>query len=287
MKVLAEREGFEPIERISFSPSDWLTYELTTVGLFLGSAAYHPHWLCPWRRIDCRLSCRCSGWMPAPRTAMPRLSHHDLRQIEDVITLLGGATIWPLAARAQQPNGTRRIAVLFATGQNDIDAPNRIAAMRELLKNAGWIEGKNVWIDIRFGDGDTNLIQRHAAELVAYNPDVILVLGTVVVSALKRVTRSIPIVFVQVSDPVQAGFVSSLAHPGEGSLRTSTQWRANGFVSRVTPVHTAVRNCTRDEGRPFEVGNQVLISSHRKLLSSKAMVVNVAEKSERDFGRYD
>src|SRR6516165_4666984 len=60
-----------------------------------------------------------------------------------------------------------------------------------------------------------------------------------------------------------------------------------GIVSRVTPVHTAVRNCTRDEGRPFEIGNQVLISSHRKLLSSKAMVVNVAEKSEQDFGRYD
>ena len=60
-----------------------------------------------------------------------------------------------------------------------------------------------------------------------------------------------------------------------------------GLVSRVTPVHTALRNCTRDEGRPFEVGNQVLISSHRKLLSSKAMVVSVAEKSERDFGRYD
>ena len=60
-----------------------------------------------------------------------------------------------------------------------------------------------------------------------------------------------------------------------------------GIVSRVTQVHTALRNCTRDEGRPFEVGNQVLISSHRKLLSSKAMVVNVAEKSERDFGRHD
>jgi hypothetical protein len=62
---------------------------------------------------------------------------------------------------------------------------------------------------------------------------------------------------------------------------------AYGIVSRVTPVHTAVRNYTRDEGGPFEVGNQVLISSHRKLLSSKAMVVNVAEKSKRDFGRYD
>ena len=62
---------------------------------------------------------------------------------------------------------------------------------------------------------------------------------------------------------------------------------AHGIVSRVTPVHTAMRNCTRDEGRSFEFGNQVLISSHRKLLLSKAMVVNVAEKSERDFGRYD
>ena len=62
---------------------------------------------------------------------------------------------------------------------------------------------------------------------------------------------------------------------------------AQGLVSRVSPVHTAVRNCTRDEGGPFEIGNQVLISSHRKLLSSKAMVVNVAEKSEQDFDRYD
>ena len=60
-----------------------------------------------------------------------------------------------------------------------------------------------------------------------------------------------------------------------------------GLVSRVSPVHTAVRNCTRDEGGPFEVGNQVLISSHRKLLWSKATVVNVAEKSEQDFDRYD
>jgi hypothetical protein len=76
-----------------------------------------------------------------------------------------------------------------------------------------------------------------------------------------------------------APFISSTTNLGRMS--------AHGIVSRVTPVHTALRNCTRDEGGPFEVGNQVLISSHRKLLLSKAMVVNVAEKSERDFGRYD
>ena len=73
----------------------------------------------------------------------------------------------------------------------------------------------------------------------------------------------------------------------QNRCRSAQPMSLMGLVSRVTPVHTAVRNCTRDEGRPFEVGNQVLISSHRKLLSSKAMVVNVAEKSERDFGRYD
>jgi len=73
----------------------------------------------------------------------------------------------------------------------------------------------------------------------------------------------------------------------QNHCRSAQPMSLMGLVSRVTPVHTAMRNCTRDEGRSFEVGNQVLISSHRKLLSSKAMVVNVAEKSEQDFDRYD
>jgi putative ABC transport system substrate-binding protein len=133
----------------------------------------------------------------------------------EVLTLLGGAAAaWPLAARAQQSERMRRIGVLFATGQKDPDTPNRIAAMRQALQSFGWNEGKNLWIDIRFGDGDTKIIQKHAGELVGSNPDAILVLGTVVVMALQQVTRSIPVVFVQVSDPVKAGFVSSLSHPG-------------------------------------------------------------------------
>jgi hypothetical protein len=73
----------------------------------------------------------------------------------------------------------------------------------------------------------------------------------------------------------------------QNHCRSAQPMSLMGLVSRVTPVHTAMRNCTRDEGRSFEVGNQVLISSHRKLLSSKAMVVNVAEKSEQDFDRHD
>jgi putative ABC transport system substrate-binding protein len=130
------------------------------------------------------------------------------------IACLGSAAAWPLAVRAQQGEQIRRIGVLLATGQKDPDTPNRIAAMRQALQGFGWSEGRNLWIDIRFGEGDTNLIQKHAVELVGSNPDAILVLGTIVVTALQQVTRSIPIVFVQVADPVQAGFVSSLSHPG-------------------------------------------------------------------------
>jgi putative tryptophan/tyrosine transport system substrate-binding protein len=130
------------------------------------------------------------------------------------IACLGSAAAWPLAVRAQQGEQIRRIGVLLATGQKDPDTPNRIAAMRQALQGFGWSEGRNLWIDIRFGEGDTNLIQKHAVELVGSNPDAILVLGTIVVTALRQVTRSIPVVFVQVADPVQAGFVSSLSHPG-------------------------------------------------------------------------
>ena len=81
--------------------------------------------------------------------------------------------------------------------------------------------------------------------------------------------------------------LKSIAIRGLLQIDTDRLFAAIGRVSRVSPVHTAIRNCTRDEGGPFEVGNQVLISSHRKLLSSKAMVVNVAEKSKQEFGRHD
>jgi putative ABC transport system substrate-binding protein len=142
------------------------------------------------------------------------------------IACLGSAAAWPLAVRAQQGEQIRRIGVLLATGQKDPDTPNRIAAMRQALQGFGWSEGRNLWIDIRFGEGDTNLIQKHAVELVGSNPDAILVLGTIVVTALQQVTRSIPIVFVQVADPVQAGFVSSLSHPG-GNITGFTTYEFN------------------------------------------------------------
>jgi putative tryptophan/tyrosine transport system substrate-binding protein len=132
----------------------------------------------------------------------------------EFISLLGGAVVsWPLTARAQQPDRMRRVGVLFATGESDPDTPARIAAMRHELQSLGWSEGKNLRIDVRYGDGNTKVIQDRAIQLVNSNPDVILILGTVVASAVQKVSHSIPVVFTQVSDPVQAGIISSLAHP--------------------------------------------------------------------------
>jgi putative tryptophan/tyrosine transport system substrate-binding protein len=131
----------------------------------------------------------------------------------EFLTFLSSATAWPLTARAQQPDRMRRIGVLFATGESDPDTPARIAAMRHELQSLGWSEGKNLRIDVRYGDGNTKVIQDRAIQLVNSNPDVILILGTVVASAVQKVSHSIPVVFTQVSDPVQAGIISSLAHP--------------------------------------------------------------------------
>jgi len=132
----------------------------------------------------------------------------------EFISLLGGAVVSSsLTARAQQPDRMRRVGVLFATGESDPDTPARIAAMRHELQSSGWSEGKNLRIDVRYGDGNTKVIQDRAIQLVNSNPDVILILGTVVASAVQKVSHSIPVVFTQVSDPVQAGIVSSLAHP--------------------------------------------------------------------------
>ena len=136
-----------------------------------------------------------------------------MRRREFIAGIGGAAAAWPVAARAQQPNRVRRIGVLFSSGEREPDTPERISAMRHELQNMGWSEGKNLRIDIRYGDGNTKIIQSQAVDLVGSNPDVILVLGTIVASAVQNVSRSIPVVFTQVSDPVQAGFVSSLAHP--------------------------------------------------------------------------
>jgi putative ABC transport system substrate-binding protein len=131
----------------------------------------------------------------------------------DLITLLGGVAAWPLAARAQQGERMRRIGVL-TPGLADQDWQGRNAAFLQGLALLGWIDGRNVRIEFRWGEGDAEHIRKHVAELVALAPDVILAGGSTAVGPLLQATRTIPIVFVTVPDPVGAGFVDSLARPG-------------------------------------------------------------------------
>ena len=139
------------------------------------------------------------------------------------LTLLGGvAAAWPLAARAQQADRMRRIGMLMSLAETDPEGQARAAAFRQGLKELGWTEGRNIRIEYRFATGSADRMRPHAAELVGLEPEVIFVGGTVGLTVLQEATRKIPIVFTQVTDPVEAGFVASLARPG-GNITGLTQ----------------------------------------------------------------
>src|SRR5262245_17748963 len=131
----------------------------------------------------------------------------------DFITLLGGAAAWPLGARARQAERMRRIGVLSGVA-DDREGQARVTPLKEGLQELGWTDGRNIQIETRFGGGDVGRIRAHAAELVALAPDVLVGHATPGTRALRQATRSIPIAMVAVADPVEQGFVSSLAHPG-------------------------------------------------------------------------
>jgi putative ABC transport system substrate-binding protein len=132
----------------------------------------------------------------------------------EFITLLGGAAGWPLAARAQQGERMRRIGVLFGLAADDPESQARHTAFVQGLQELGWTDGRNIRVDTRWGVGDGDRIRKYVTELVALAPDAILATGTTVTGPLQRATRTVPIVFVNVSDPVGAGLVASLARPG-------------------------------------------------------------------------
>jgi putative ABC transport system substrate-binding protein len=132
----------------------------------------------------------------------------------EFITLLGGAAVWPLAARAQQSERMRRIGVLMPYAEDNPVGQARLAAFLEGLRQLGWADGRNVRIDSRWGAGDASLTRTHARELVAPGPDVVMAVSSGAVAPLREVTRSVPIVFAVVADAVGAGFVESLVRPG-------------------------------------------------------------------------
>jgi len=163
----------------------------------------------------------------------------------EFITLLGGAAALPLAARAQQGEGVRRIGVLMNLAESDPEGQARVAAAQQGLQGWGWSLGRNLRIDTRWGAADADRIRRYATELVALGPDVILASGGTAVGALQQATRTVPIVFVSVIDPVGGGFVESLARPGRNATGftlfeygMSAEWLE--LLKQIAPVVTRV-----------------------------------------------
>jgi putative ABC transport system substrate-binding protein len=222
----------------------------------------------------------------------------------EFITALGGvAVMWPLTARTQQAERMRRIGVLSTLPADDPEATARTAAFLQTLQELGWTDGRNVRIDIRWGAGDPERIRKYVAELVTLKLDVILATGVSTVGPLQRATRTVPIVFVQVTDPVGAGIVESLARPGGNATgfalfeySTSGKWlellRRLRRVQRAAVLRdqtsqtglgrfAAIQSAAprRDRLRPVGVGNAGEIGARR--IGSCAIL----EWSDRDDGR--
>jgi putative ABC transport system substrate-binding protein len=135
-------------------------------------------------------------------------------QRRDFIRLLGGAAAWPLAARAQQGGSVRRIGVLMSLAADDKESQVRLAAFIQALQDLGWTRDRDLHIDIRWGNDNIELTHHNAAELVALAPDVMMASGSTAASSMKRATSAVPIVFVQVAEPLGGGLIESFAKPG-------------------------------------------------------------------------
>jgi putative ABC transport system substrate-binding protein len=166
----------------------------------------------------------------------------------EFITLLGSAAAaWPLVARAQQGERMRRIGVLTNLTENDPEGQARIAAFQQGLQQLGWTDGRNVRIDTRWTAGGVERIRKHAAELAALAPDVIFATGGAIVGPWLQATRAVPTVFVNVIDPVGAGFVDSLARPGGNATGfTSFEYGLGGkwleLLKEIAPRVTEQRS---------------------------------------------
>jgi ABC-type uncharacterized transport system substrate-binding protein len=158
----------------------------------------------------------------------------------EFITLLGGAAVWPVAAHAQQPERMRRIGVVMGTAESDTEAQALVGALRQGLQKLGWVEGRDIRIDVRFASADPNQIRTIAAELMSRTPDLIVSNTNLVTAVLQGEVRALPIIFISVGDPVGSGFVSNEARP-TGNLTGFANWEMSmggkwvGLLKEVAP----------------------------------------------------
>ncbi|MFZ3243179.1 MAG: ABC transporter substrate-binding protein [Pseudolabrys sp.] len=212
-----------------------------------------------------------------------------MRRREFIGGILGSAATWPLAARAQQGEQMRRIGVLTSgAAADDPDGQVRSAAFVQGLQQLGWTDGRNIRIDYRWGAGDADNMRKYAAELVALAPDVILASGTASVAPLLQATRTVPIVFVQVTDPVGAGFVDSLAHPGGNATgfllfeyAISAKWLE--LLKEIAP-RVSRAGVIRDPAQTAGTGQFGVIQSVAPSLGMDVSAINLRDAPEIERG---
>jgi putative tryptophan/tyrosine transport system substrate-binding protein len=208
----------------------------------------------------------------------------DMRR-RKFITLLGGAATWPFAARAQHPERMRRIGALGGgAGADDPDTQAQMAAFLQGLQQLGWNDGRNLRIDYRRGLGNPDNIRKYAVELAALAPDVILSSGTATLAPLLQATRTVPIVFVNVADPVGAGFVDSLARPGGNATgfiqfeySLSAKWLE--LLKEIAPGVTRAA-VLRDPAITSGIGQFAVIQSVAPSVGVEVSAINVRDAGE-------
>ena len=202
----------------------------------------------------------------------------------EFITLLGSAAAtWPLITHAQQPDRMRRIGVLINQAADDPESAARTAAFQQGLQQLGWTVGRNVQIDYRWGTGDVDRVRRYAKELVALAPDVILVAGTSI-EQLLQATRTVPIVFVIVPDPVGSGFVDSLSRPGGNATGfmqfeygLTAKWTE--LLKEIAPGVTRAA-VLRDSDLPAGIGQFAVIQYVAASVGVEVSPINVRDRPE-------
>ena len=213
----------------------------------------------------------------------------------EFISIFGGAlTTWPLAAHAQQGERMRRIGVLMLQDEDDPSTKPRIAAFVQELQKLNWVTNRNIQIDIRWGAADSKRSRRHAAEMVALAPDVIVATASAATAALQEATRTIPIVFVNVTDPVGAGYVASLARPG-GNITgfvTFEYGMSGKWLELLKEIAPGVMRVAilRDPALPVGIGQLGAIQSVAPSLRVETSPVDVRDANEierviADFAR--
>jgi putative ABC transport system substrate-binding protein len=200
------------------------------------------------------------------------------------ISLLGGAAAWPTAARAQKREKMQRIGVLMNLAADDSEASARVGAFAQGLAESGWTIGGNVRIEYRWGAGNMDNERKYAGELLALTPDVIVASGSLAVAAFQRLTRTVPIVFTLISDPIGAGFVDSLARPGGNTTgfmlfeySMSGKWLE--LLKEIAPSVTRVA-VVRDAANPAGSAQFGAIRALAPSLGVEVSAVNVGDSDE-------